>query len=218
MAFKVVDSAVRMSKGRGAAAVSLDISFREIETWAKRNKVDTDRLFRRSFGRACSALKRQLVQIMQQGGGLHGVPKFRDFEDFTKELRTVNKMSGPMGGILADKGSIVAFKRNGWQVIGWPDGNSGKGAKKSSLEFLAKAFQDGAGGTYAEAKFTDPQWRAAWHRKGIAVVPRGYVHNPRPIIEPYWHEHVRLNLDDWATKIYYKDLAKQMAKTGSVKL
>lgn len=210
MAFKVVDSAVRMSKGRGAAAVSLDISFREIETWAKRNKVDTDRLFRRSFGRACSALKRQLVQIMQQGGGLHGVPKFRDFEDFTKEVRKLRGIDGrPMGGVLADKARIVAFKRNGYQVVGWPD----------SMSRLVVAFQDGQGVEKKDEAFTFwPSTRYALHKRGIRDVPRYYVHNPRPIIEPYWHEHVRLNLDDWATKIYYKDLAKQMAKTGSVKL
>lgn len=210
MAFTATDTGVRISRGRGAAAVALDISFKDLERWAKRNGVDTGKLFKRSLGRACSGLKKQLAQIMQQGGGVNGVPRFKDYEAFTAEYRreTDRDPSGPIGGVLADKRRIVAFKRNGYQVIGWPD----------AIARLAVSFQDGKGGAEAQAWLENPRVRRWVHKAGVASVPRQYEHNPRAVIEPYFHEHVKVNLDDWATKIFYKDLARQMQKSGGVKL
>ena len=105
-----------------------------------------------------------------------------------------------MGGILADKGVVVAFKRNGKQVIGWPD----------YLADTACAFQEGRGGPEAEKYFTDPEWRRAWHRAGIADIPRSYVHNSRMVIEPYFVDYIRANLDQWAKGAYFTGLAKLM--------
>lgn len=207
MAFKVQDSGVLYTKGRGANAVALEISFKRLEAWAKKQKIDTPRLWHRSFGRACAGLKRQLLKVMKAGGGLEGVPKFRDFEDFTKQIREKRGISSrPMGGILTDKGSIVAFKRpNGDQVVGWPDG----------MEKLVNAFQEGLGGSVAESWFTDPDLRRSWHRDGYRDIPPSYVHNSRMILRPYFEDHVKKHLDEWAEKNYFKELARQMKKQGA---
>ena len=149
MAFKLTDTGVDYSRGRGAARVTLSLSFAELEKWAKRQEIDTARLVKRSFGRAAFGLKKKFYDVIKSGGGVFGVPKFKDFDAFTQELRRVTGKSSPMGGVLADKGNIVAFKRNGYQVIGWPD----------NLSDVATAFQDGRGGSDAERWFTDPQYR-----------------------------------------------------------
>lgn len=203
MAFKSIDSGVLYSKGRGAARVELRISFAELERWAKRNAVDTQKLLDKSFGKAASGLKRQLVAVMKNGGGVNGVPRFKSYEDFTAEYkRSQHKdADGKIGGVLADDRRIVAFKRGGWQYVGWPDG----------MENLVEAFQEGRGGSYAEAWLNNKRVRNYLHFTAqIRDVPRSYVHNPRAVLEPHFHDHVVKNLDDWAHKIFYKDLAKQM--------
>lgn len=207
MAISITESGARISRGRGAGAVSLDVSFRELEQWARRNRVDTPRIMRISFGRACSGLKKQLAAIMQHGGGINGVPKFSRYERITEEMRIARGVdpSGPIGGVLANRKAIKAWKRNGWQVIGWPD----------DIDWLAKKFQSGTGGR--RDKFKDEDFREHIHRRfGIKDVPRAYVHNERQVIEPYFHEHVAEKLDDWADNIFYKELARQMQKSGAL--
>ena len=174
MAYSMTDSGVLAKSGRGKNAVALTISFKEIDRWAARMKKDTKTLWRYSYGRACAGLKKKFVEVMQKSGGVNGVPKFKDFEDFTKTLRAKSGRTATMGGVLAEKGSVVAFKRNGRQVIGWPD----------YLVDTACAFQEGRGGPDAEKYFTDPEWRRSWHRAGLQDIPRSYVHNERMVIEP----------------------------------
>ena len=200
MAYSLTASGVSVTSGRGAGAIALTLSFREIDAWAKRMNKDTKKLWRLSYGRAVAGLKKKLVEVMKKSGGVYGVPKFKDFEEFTKTLRAKSGRSTPMGGVLAERGSIVAFKRNGAQVIGWPD----------HLERSATAFQEGRGGPDAEKWFTDPQWRRSWHRAGIRNIPRQYVHNERMVIEPYFVDYVKKNLDEWAKGAYYTGLVKLM--------
>ena len=200
MAYTLTDSGVSFTKGRGRNAVALVVSFKEIDRWAKRMQKDTKELWRLSYGRACAGLKKKFVEVMQKSGGVEGVPKFKDFEDFTKELRAKGGRTATMGGLLADKSVVVAFKRNGAQVIGWPD----------YLANTACAFQEGRGGPDAEKWFTDPEWRRAWHRSGLKDIPRSYVHNERMVIEPYFVDYVKKNLDEWAKGAYYKGLVKLM--------
>lgn len=208
MAFSVTDSGVTMTKGRGRNAVALVLSFKEIEAWAKRMKVDEARLWRNSYGRACHGLKKKFADVMKNAGGVLGVPKFKDFEDFTKELRKNKvKKDRPIGGVLADKSKVVAFKRNGYQVIGWPD----------YLEDAAESFQEGRGGPDAERYFTDPHYRHFMHLRGVKDVPHSYVHNERMVIVPYFVEYVRKHLDEWAKGAFYKELARQMNKQGAFK-
>ena len=204
MAFSITDVGVNFSRGKGAAKVSLVISFKELEAWARRQKIDTKRLMQRSFGRACSGLKQKFARVTTEGGGVCGVPKFKDFEDFTKQLRELDGKTGRlMGGVLADKRRIVAFKRNGYQVIGWPD----------SMSRLAVAFQDGKGVEKKDEGFMFwPSTRYALHRKGIRDIPRYYVHNPRRIIPEPFGGFVQEHLEEWARGVFYKDLAKQMMK------
>lgn len=202
MAFKLTDTGVDYSRGRGAARVTLSLSFAELEKWAKRQEIDTARLMKRSFGRAAFGLKKKFYDVIKSGGGVCGVPKFKDFDAFTQELRRVTGKSSPMGGVLADKGNIVAFKRNGYQVIGWPD----------YLSDVATAFQDGRGGSDAERWFTDPQYRRLFHKDGVRVVPRAYTHNPRRVIPEPFGSYVQQHLEEWARGAFYKELARQMTK------
>lgn len=200
MAYSLTDTGVSFTKGRGKAAVALTISFKEIEEWAKRMQKDTKELWRLSYGRACAGLKKKFYEVMQKSGGVYGVPKFKDFEDFTKSLRALAGKTATMGGMLADRGSIVAFKRNGAQVIGWPD----------YLANSACAFQEGRGGQKSEKWFVESEWRQVWRRQGIKDIPRAYVHNERMVIEPYFVDYVKANLDEWAKGSYYKGLVKLM--------
>ena len=143
MAFNLTSTGVDFISGRGKnKTVTLSMSFKQLEDWAKRMKIDTAKLMTRSFGRACSGLKKKFRQVVQSAGGVNGVPKFKDFEDFTKTLRAKRGTSAPMGGILADvrsKGVVAAYKRNGAQVIGWGD----------HLHEAAISFQEGRGGPNA---------------------------------------------------------------------
>lgn len=200
MAFSVTSSGVTGTSGRGKAAVSFTLSFREIESWAKKMKADEKELWRLSYGRAVSGLKKKFVSTVAAGGGSNGVPKFRDFEDFTTEYRRVRGVSSPMGGVLAEKRSVVAYKRGKAQVIGWHD----------ALGEVARHFQDGFGGADAEAMFTDARQRRYIHKRGVKDVPRSYVHNPRPVINPYFLQYVKAHLDEWARQAYFKGLAKLM--------
>lgn len=203
--FKVSDGGVTLSRGRGAAkAVLLEVSFKELELWAARNGVDEKRLWRKSYGRACKGLKDKFQKVVTRAGGVEGVPKFKDFEAFTKELRGKSRppKTAPMGGRLADKKVIVAYKIGNKQIIGWPDG-------------MAKAavnFQDAVGGKSADFFLSDPKSRRRIHQLGIKDVPRTYAHNPRRIIPEPFGSYVQKHLEEWARGAFYKDLARQMAK------
>lgn len=202
--FSVGADSVSLSRGRGAAkTVVLEVSFKELELWAARNGVDEKRLWRNSYGRACKGLRNKLEQVMYKGGGVNGVPKFHDFEEFTRQLREMDGKSGrPMGGVLAEPSRIVAFKRGNAQIIGWPD----------KMEKAAVNFQDAVGGNLAE-KFLNDSWRRRrWHRMGIRDIPRTYAHNPRQVIPEPFGSYVQKNLEEWARGAFYKDLARQMAK------
>lgn len=205
--FNITDVGVNVTSGRGAAKVSIFVDFKALEDWAKRMKIDTDRLMKRSFGRACSALKKKFYQVVANAGGVCGVPKFKDFEEFTKELRTANgTFDRPMGGKLAKKSSIVAYKRNGWQIIGWHD----------NLMEAAMKFQDAVGGE-AENQLNDNRFRHRIHMKGIKDIPRTYVHNKREVLPEPFGEYVEENLEKWASTIFYKELARMMVKaTGQL--
>ncbi len=200
MAYSLTDTGVSFTKGRGRNAVAITLSFKEIEAWAKRMRKDTKELWRISYGRAVSGLKKKFVQTVQAGGGVNGVPRFKDFEEFSQTLRAKRGTSAAMGGVLAEKTNIVAFKRNGAQVIGWPD----------RMETSARSFQEGRGGVKAEKWFTDAEWRQAWHRQGIQDIPRSYTHNPRMVIEPYFVDYVKKHMDEWARSAYFTGLAKLM--------
>jgi hypothetical protein len=187
---------------RRGVGVYLEVSFKELSHWGRRNRVDANKLYIKSYGAAIRALRAKLQKVVTRGGGVEGVPKFKDFEEFTKELRAVRNNSAPMGGILAEKHVIVSYKRDGAQVIGWPD----------NLAEWAVKFQDGIGGASSEAMFTDPERRYHLHRLGIRDVPREYVHNPRRVLPEPFDEYVRRHLKEWAHNTYYKALARQMAK------
>lgn len=202
MAFSVTSGSVVSTSGRGRnKTVDFEVDFSELERWAKRMGVDTERVMRRSYGRAVSGLKAKFAKVMRSGGGDAGVPRFRNYEDFTRELRRVRGAVGKMGGVLADKAHIVGFRRGEWQIIGWPD----------RLAKWAVNFQDGVGSK--PDPFANPKVRWYYHRLGIRDVPTAYLHNPRRVTGPFG-AYVAEHLDRWARDAYHKELARQMKKAG----
>lgn len=209
MAFKHTASGVEFTKGRGAAKVAITVSFDALEQWAKRMQIDEPKLMQRSFGSAISGLKKKFKKVVQRAGGVEGVPKFPDFDAFTKTLR--EKRGGrwpyrPMGGSLGDPRKIVAYRRGLWHVIGWPD----------RLAKWAVIFQDAIVG-YGEKQLNDRQWRRAIHKIGVREIPRTYVRNPRRVIPEPFGTYVRSHLREWARAAYYKELARLMQKAGALK-
>ena len=203
--YSISGSSVAISSGRGKAKVTITVDFKELERWAKKMKVDTEKLMEKSFANACSGLKSKFVQVMQNGGGVCGVPKFKDFDSFTNELRQINGTSSRlMGGKLAEKSSIGAWKRNGWQIIGWKD------FLAQYAVFFQDAFPNGA-----DEKLNDNQWRSYLHAKGIKEIPRTYTQNQRKVIPEPFGEYVKQHLEEWAKGSYYKSLAKMMQKNAS---
>lgn len=208
------DTGYTFSRGRGAAKVSMSIDFSEIERWAKRNQAEMPRLIRKARGSAANVLMKNLYELMQAGGGLYGVPKFRDYDEFTKKWREVKGITGPMGGVLAMKKSIRKWVDGGVQWIGWPEKvKKGGGTSHSgTLAELADKFQEGRGGPDSEKWFTDSDYRRNWHRRGMADIPRAYVHNPRDVLSTY-QEHVKENLNPWFRGALQKEIARMIAIT-----
>ena len=198
MAIKINGENVQLSK-RGKGVV-LDVSFRELEIWAAKNKLDEKLLWYRAYGRAIKGLRNKLQKVITRAGGVEGVPKFKDFEAFTLELRRVQHKTTPMGGILAEPHVIVAYKRGDRQIIGWPD----------RLADWAVKFQDAVGN---EPFLTSRENRHRLHRLGINDIPRVYTHNPRRVLPEPFATYARANLDDWARHSFFKDLARKMSKS-----
>ena len=203
MAMSLTSSGVVATAGRGAnKTVVLDVSFKELERWAKRVRIDEAALWRRSYGRAISALKGRFSKVVRNAGGVEGVPKFHDFEEFTQELRAKRGTSSrPMGGVLANKANIVSFKRNGWQIIGWPD----------RLAEWSVNFQDAKG----DPDFTSTHRKIAFWRLGLHNLPAEYVHNPRRVLPEPFLTQVRKYFKEWAQGVFFKELAKLMQKRST---
>ena len=205
--FSIGTSGVDITSGRGKAKVTLTVDFSTLDEWAKKMKNDTTKLMQQSFANACSGLKKKFLQVVQNAGGVCGVPKFKDFDEFTQQLRMVDGTSNRrMGGKLAEKNSIGAWKRNGWQIIGWKD----------FLANYAVYFQD-AIPNGADERLNDNQWRRYLHIKGIKEIPRTYTQNQRQIIPEPFGEYVKEHLEEWAKGSFYKELAKQMQKASVAK-
>ena len=203
MAVKLSDFGATVTAGKGRAkTVILEVDFTELRAWAKRMKVDEARIWRKAYARAIKGLKDKFKKVVSRAGGVEGVPKFKDFEQFTKELRAANNRTTPMGGVLSDKSRIVAYPLNGWQYIGWPD----------ALASWAVKFQDGEGGSEADNFLTDPKSRHYLHKKGIRDIPRVYAHNPRRVLPEPFGQYVKTHLETWAGHVFMKELAKLMAK------
>ena len=87
--FSVGNGNVTLSRGRGRnKAVVLDVSFKELEVWAAKNQIDEKKTWDKAWNRAMSTLRSRLQKVVKGAGGYEGVPKFKDFEAFTKELPT----------------------------------------------------------------------------------------------------------------------------------
>ena len=199
MTINLTGSGAIATTGRGRnKAVILDVSFKELEIWAARNKIDEKRLWNRSYGRACKGLRNKLKKLITRSGGVEGVPKFQDFEAFTNTLRAAKGRTKPMGGILNEPHVIVAYKRGNTQIIGWPD----------RLAEWAVKFQDAVGNNDLQ----DNSWRHWVHKLGIKDIPREYTHNPRRVLPEPFGSYTRRHLDEWARGAFYKELARQMAK------
>lgn len=197
--FSVGSGSVTLTRGRGRnKTVILNVSFKELEVWAAKNKVDEKRLWSRSYGRACKGLRDKLQKVVSNGGGVEGVPKFKDFDAFTNELRAKRGRTKPMGGALAERRVIVAYKLGNKQIIGWPN----------RLAEWAVKFQDAVGNNDLRSS----SWRHWVHKLGIKDIPREYIHNPRRVLPEPFGGYVRRHLKEWARSAFYKELARMMAK------
>ena len=196
---------VTWSRGRGAAKVTLFIDYKSIGRWAKKTRQDNELLWRKAKAAACKGLKDKFRRVVENAGGVEGVPKFKDFDDFTLALREKRRITRPMGGVLADKQHIGAEKRNGIQYIGWKD----------YLKDVAIRFQEG-GDAKDDAKFTDPGSRRLWHMEGFKTIPDAYAHNPRRVLPEPFGSYVKQYLVEWARGAYFKALARLMIKNGGV--
>ena len=203
MAVKLSDFGATVTAGKGRAkTVILEVDFTELRAWAKRMKVKEAAIWRKAYKGAIRVLKSKFQKVISNAGGVEGVPKFRDFEQFTKELRVAGNFSGkPMGGVLADKRRIVSYPLNGWRYIGWPD----------ALAKWSVKFQDGAGEKGYDP-FTDAKRRARWHALGIMDIPAQYIHNPRQVLPDPFVGYVDKYLDQWTERVFLKELANLMAK------
>lgn len=197
--FKVNDGNVTLTRGRGVnKAVVLNVSFKELEIWAARNGVNEKKVWDRAWTRAMSTLRSRLQKVISGAGGYDGVPKFKDFEQFTKELRAAKNKTTPMGGVLAAKKVIIWEKIGKTYYIGWPD----------RLAKWAEKFQDAEGDPY----FASMHRKIYFWRLGLHNLPDEYIHNPRRVLPEPFGAHVDKYLPQWAEGAFYKDLAKQMAK------
>ena len=78
---------------------------------------ETPRTFRAAHAAAATRAQNRLRKVMRQAGGVYGVPTFAPRHQMTLLLRPGRQA----GGLLADKGMIVKFRRGDGQVIGWVD-------------------------------------------------------------------------------------------------
>ena len=182
--------------------IAFECSTEDIERFARRSRDRMPELLRKAEGRAASGCRAQIRRVMKIGGGEYGVPKFRPYNPFTLQLHpSWNKHR--IGGILAESGAIVMYKKSGVQYVGWPD----------YLHDTADKFQEGRGGEEAEKYFTDSQWRHNWHRRGLDEIPRAYVHNPRQVLSHY-AERLDRNLGEFKEKVLKKLIATELAKAA----
>ena len=203
------------TRGRGNNKVRFYVSTAEIQAWAKENAKDMTNTCKLSNVTAANTLRGQLRKAMKQGGGSFGIAEFSPYQQFTVDLK--NKMRTPsfvIGGTLAEEKHITRWLENGVQWVGWPNARVDKHgnvkARKKSLSDLALVFQDGAGGAEAERMFTDNDQRCRLHKRGIADVPRAYVHVKRDVLTAF-QAHIKANLESFCDHRLYEMIVKQLA-------
>ena len=201
MAVKLSDFGATVTTGRGAAkTVILEVDFKALERWARRMKIDEARVWRKAYGSAIRSLRSKLQKVVSRAGGVEGVPKFRDFEEFTRQLRAANNRTKPMGGVLAEKGRIVAYKQNDYQIIGWPD----------ALAKWAVKFQEAD-----THPFTDAQ-RHWMERRGVKDIPTTYSRPDRDVINSFSANLAR-EWPDMVRAMFEKYYSARIRKYGEVK-
>ena len=206
MTWATTATGVVATAGRGRnKAIVFEVDFSTLDRWAQKMKFNMPRYTEQAHAVAAKTLSKKFAKVITRAGGVEGVPKFKDFEEFTKQLRAARgETNKPMGGVLADKSVVVFYKKNGWWIVGWPD----------RLAQWAVKFQDG-GDARAESDFTDPKFRHWMHVKGIKDVPTAYVHNPRKVLPDPFGTYVDQHMDEWAKAILYTQLARRFQKAAA---
>jgi hypothetical protein len=166
-------------------------SLADLEKQAKQTPIT----FRKAISAAVSHAKNSLRKVMNNGGGIGGmagVPVANAWHSITKQIQYMRKP----GGVLAEKRSIVAFKRDGGWIIGWPDAMAG----------AALQYQSAASYKFEKAQL---RYFEKWHVKDV---PAWYSRTARPIIEPF-----ASYLDGWfagEVKSQYDRIVKRRMKKG----
>lgn len=161
----------------------------------KRLAKDTPITYRKAISAAVSHAKNSLRKVMNNGGGIGGtagVPVAAEWHPITRQIQYNRKP----GGRLAEKRSIVAFKRDGGWIIGWPDGMAG-----AALQYQSAA----------NYRFEKSQLKY-FERRHVKDVPAWYSRPARPIIEPFANY-----LDEWfpnEIRSQYDRIAARRIKKG----
>lgn len=130
---------------------------------------ETPRTFRAAHASAATHAQNRLRKVMKDGGGKYGVPPFAPRHQMTSLLHPGRQA----GGLLADRGMIVKFRRGDGQVIGWVD----------RVAQWASCYQ-------GAARYEFEAWqRASLHRLNRALdgyhIPTWYDRPARPVIDPF---------------------------------
>jgi len=186
--------------------VEIRISTKEIERRARRLRDQMPAIRARAFKTQMKTILGQMKKAMRQGGGVYGVQKFADYEQFTKDLRSATGKNGRMGGRLADDhvfryDALTPFSSARPKVrIGWLE----------QMTESALNFQIGKGNS--TDPFTVANNRHYWHKVlATETLPSAYVHKERQLIVPF-ERHVHENLQKWIDGYVKKTLAHQIAK------
>lgn len=153
-------------------AVSLEFTGESKRTLAALER-ETPITFRAALAGAATRVQNRLRKVMRVAGGVYGVPKFAPRSEMTLLMRPGSKP----GGILADKGNILKWRKGDGQMIGWVD-----------------RLAAWASGIQGASRYEFQDWQKSMlHRNYPALkafkIPEYYERPARMVIDPF-AEHV----------------------------
>jgi hypothetical protein len=156
---------------------------------------ETPRTFRAAHAAAATRAQNRLRKVMKMGGGHGGVPPFAPRHQMTHLLHPGRQA----GGLLADKGMIVKFRRGDGQVIGWVD----------RVAQWASCYQ-------SAARYEFETWqRADLHKRHRELngyhIPSWYDRPARPVIKPFT-DQLSKDFPGMVLEAFNKAVARRLKK------
>lgn len=62
--YSIGSAGVSITSGRGASKTTIEVSFKALDDWAKKMRIDAEKLMKQSFANACSGLKKKFIQVI----------------------------------------------------------------------------------------------------------------------------------------------------------